>query len=130
MRRVLAALAVTIALGLLSRLRPIGWSVYDKSLGDVLYAVAIYLVLALLWLGRPWAFVASATLAICLAVELFKLTGIPEQYANLAAVRWTLGTIFSWHNLACYVIGVALAAALDVSLLRPHLLERERPAQA
>jgi hypothetical protein len=32
MGRLLAALAVTIALGLLSRLQPVGWYPYDKSL--------------------------------------------------------------------------------------------------
>ena len=47
MLRLLAALGVTVALGLLSRLRPLGWFVYDKSLGDALYAIAAYLVLAL-----------------------------------------------------------------------------------
>ena len=36
MLRLLAALVLTVALGLLSRLAPIGWPVYDKSLGDAL----------------------------------------------------------------------------------------------
>jgi hypothetical protein len=35
------ALLLTICLGLLSRLIPIGWYPYDMSLGDVLYAVAL-----------------------------------------------------------------------------------------
>src|ERR1700730_14308530 len=43
----LGALGITISLGLMSRLCPIGWPLYDKSLGDVLYAVAAYLFLAL-----------------------------------------------------------------------------------
>ncbi len=53
MRRLLTALAVTVVLGILSRSRPIGWYPYDKSLGDLLYAVAAYLVLALLLPRRP-----------------------------------------------------------------------------
>src|SRR5438552_13485883 len=44
--RALAALARTVALGLLSRLYPVGWPVHDKSLGEVLYAVAAVLALA------------------------------------------------------------------------------------
>jgi hypothetical protein len=118
MLRLLAALAVTVALGLLSRLRPVGWSVYDKSLGDVLYAVAAYLALALVLLRKPPALVAPLALAACLAVEALKLTGLPARHADLAAVRWLLGTIPSWHNVVCYALGVAVSAALDVLLLR------------
>jgi hypothetical protein len=58
MSRLLLALIAVVALGLFSRLRPIGWSLYDKSLGDILYAVAAYLALALL-LYR-WATVGHA----------------------------------------------------------------------
>jgi hypothetical protein len=118
MRRLLAALAATIALGLVSRLCPIGWPAYDKSLGDVLYAVAVYLVLAIL-LNRRVAIVAAVALVVCLAIEVFKLTGVPAEYGHLTAIRWTLGTTFSWHNLACYAVGVALVALLD----------RKRPVQ-
>ncbi len=67
--RCLAALAVVVALGVVSRVAPLGWWLYDKSLGDVLYAAAAYLGLALLfprWRVAPLAAVASAW---CLAVE-------------------------------------------------------------
>jgi hypothetical protein len=69
--RLLLSLAAVVALGLLSRLRPIGWSVYDKSLGDILYAVAAYLVLHR-W--RPSRVAPPA-------VESFQATGIPARYA-------------------------------------------------
>jgi hypothetical protein len=119
MLRLLAALAATVALGLLSRLRPIGWSVYDKSLGDVLYAVAAYLALALLLSRRPSALVAALALAACLGVEGLKLTGLPARYGDVAAVRWLVGTTPSWHNIVCYALGVAAITAVDGLLLRP-----------
>src|SRR5262245_45786083 len=106
MPRLLAALAFTILLGVLSRLCPVGWWPYDKSLGDVLYAVAAYLALALLFRRRSPALVAVVSLVWCLAVEFFELTDVPVHHAHLGVVRWLLGTTFSWHNLACYVIGV------------------------
>src|SRR3954469_3409502 len=118
MLRLLAALALTVALGLLSRLRPVGWPPYDKSLGDALYAAAAYLTLALLS-RRPPALVAPLALALCLAVEGFQATGVPARHAHLGAVRWLLGTTFSWHDVACYVLGVAAVAAADGLLLRP-----------
>ena len=119
MLRLLPALAAVVALGLLSRLWPLGWPVYDKSLGDVLYAVAAYLVLALLLYRWPPRLVAALALALCLAVESFQATGIPARYARFTVVRWVLGTTFSWHDVACYCVGVALIFAADVLLLRP-----------
>src|SRR4051794_19584060 len=98
MLRLFAALAATITLGVLSRLYPIGWPVYDKSLGDALYAVAAYLALALVLRRRPPAPVAVLALGFCLAVEFFQATGIPARYAHVGAVRWLLGTTFSWHD--------------------------------
>jgi hypothetical protein len=119
MIRLLLALAVTVALGLLSRLRPIGWPPYDKSLGDVLYAVAFYLAFALAFPRQAVGVIAAAALGWCLAVELFKLTGLPLRLQHHLAARWLLGTTFSLHNLLCYLAGVAAIALLDGALLRP-----------
>jgi hypothetical protein len=120
MIRILIALTVTVALGLASRLYPAGWYFYDKSLGDVLYAVAAYLVLVVILRGKPWI-MALAALVICLAVEVFKFTGIPLQYSHILIVRWLLGTTFSWHNIACYAAGIGVVALLDWLVLRPNL---------
>jgi uncharacterized protein DUF2809 len=118
--RLLAALGLTLALGILSRQRPIGWYPYDKSLGDVLYAVAAYLGFALvLRLQPPWV-VAVLALLFCGAVETFKLTGIPARYGpHSILLRWTLGTEFAWHNIACYVLGVGIIAGIGGAFLRP-----------
>src|SRR3954464_14636073 len=99
MLRLLLALAVTVALGLASRLYPVGWFLYDRVLGEVLYAVAAYLVLALLFFRTPPLFLAVLAFASCLAVELFKLTGIPAEHQHVFLVRWFLGMIFSWVNV-------------------------------
>jgi hypothetical protein len=119
MLRLLTALAVTVALGLLSRLYPLGWPVYDKSLGDVLYAAAAYLTLALALPHRRPTVVAALALAFCLAVESFQATGIPARYAHFGPVCWLLGTTFSWHDIACYGVGVVGIFGVDMLLLRP-----------
>ena len=115
-----AALLLVIALGLASRRFPLGQAWWDKSLGDVLYAAAVYSLLALV---RPHLGVGRVTvvaLAFCVAVELFQLTGLPAQYAYLPPVRWILGTRFAWHDLVCYGIGIALIALLDRLAMRPR----------
>jgi hypothetical protein len=124
MTRIFIALAITVALGLLSRLYPIGWFVYDKSLGDVLYAVAAYLVLALVLPRKSSLFIATMALTFCLAIENFKNTGIPERYGRFTLVRWVLGTTFSWHDIGCYIVGVGIIAGVDVVVLRPRRRRR------
>ena len=67
-RRLAAAgiLAVVIVLGIISRVAPLGWSVYDKSLGDVLYAVAAYLALVILLPRMSKGLIAAVATAACL----------------------------------------------------------------
>jgi hypothetical protein len=113
MLRLPLAMAATVVLGLASRLHPVGWHLYDRVVGEVLYAVAAYLVLAMLLFRKPPLLIAVLAFLGCLAVELFKLTGVPAEYQRLFLVRWFLGMIFSWVNLGYYFIGVVLIASAD-----------------
>jgi hypothetical protein len=113
MVRLLLALIATVILGLASRLYPVGWYLYDRVIGEVLYAVAAYLVLAMLLFRQSPLFIAVLAFASCLAVELFKLTGIPAEYQRVLLVRWFLGMTFSCVNLGYYFIGVVLVAFAD-----------------
>lgn len=128
MIRLLAALLITVALGIISRLYPIGNPLYDKSLGDVLYAVAVYLFFALLLSRKHRLFIALLALAWCLTVEAFQATGIPALYAHFWFVRWVIGTDFSWHDVACYFLGASAVVLLDVLLVRRRPVVRERSA--
>lgn len=113
MLRLLMALVVTVAIGLASRLYPTGWFFWDRDLGDILYAVAAYLVWAMLLVRKsPWL-TAVIAFACCLAVELFKLTGIPAENHHVLLVRWFLGTSFSVVNLGWYFTGVVTIAFAD-----------------
>jgi hypothetical protein len=129
--RLVPLLACAIGLGLLSRLHPIGWRPYDKSLGDVLYAVAAYCAIALVtpaewWRGHWWR-LAGVALAICVGIEFFQASGVPARYAHRAVVRWLIGTTFAWHDVACYCVGVAAAFAADhVSLQLQRAIARPR----
>jgi hypothetical protein len=113
MLRLLLALAATVVLGLASRQYPVGWFLYDRVLGEVLYAVAAYLVLAMLLVRKPPLFIAVIAFVCCLAVEVFKLTGIPAEHQHVLLVRWFLGMTFSAVNLGYYFIGVVLIAFAD-----------------
>ena len=113
MLRLLSALAFTVVLGLASRLYPVDWFLWDRVLGEVLYAVAAYLALAVFLSRKPPSFIAVIAFVCCLSVELFKLTGIPAENQHVFLVRWFLGMTFSVVNLGYYFIGVVLIAFLD-----------------
>jgi hypothetical protein len=44
---------------------------------------------------------------------------VPARYAHLLAVRWLIGATFARHDVACYAVGVALAAAAEGALAFP-----------
>jgi hypothetical protein len=118
MLRLLLALALTVILGLASRLYPTGLFLWDRVLGEVLYAVAAYWVWAMLLFRKPPLLIAGIAFISCLAVELFKLTGIPADNHDVFLVRWFLGMTFSAVNLGYYFIGAVLAAFADAATRR------------
>lgn len=114
----LILLPLVIALGLASRRWPIGVPLYDDALGDALYAVMIYLGLALLLPRLRPLQLMMAALLICYAMELFKLTGYPHAWRESTLSRLVFGTSFGWHNVARYTVGVAAITLADLFLLR------------
>ena len=75
--------------------------------------MAAYLALAVVLFRKPPLLIAVLAFVCCLAVELFKLTGIPAENQHVFLVRWFLGMNFSVVNLGYYLIGVVLIAFAD-----------------
>lgn len=110
------AAACTIVLGLASRRFPIGLHVWDKSVGDALYTVMLYFLVAL---ARPqWrpSLLGASALGISIAIELFQLTEIPARLPRVLQIA--LGTTFAWHDIVCYCVGAALVVAAHVTVAR------------
>ncbi len=105
----LVGAGVVVAVGLASRRFPLGVALWDKSLGDALYAVMIYLLVAAARPRSTPARLGVAALALSVAIELFQLTGIPAGLPR--GLRFVLGTTFAWHDMACYAVGVAAITA-------------------
>jgi hypothetical protein len=101
-------LAGIIATGILSRVVTTGFVIFDKYLGDALYAAMVYAALRLFQERR--AAVVSASVAMVL-IECFQLTLIPARLlgSDLWAVRLTarlMGTQFSFLDLLAYAVGI------------------------
>ena len=108
-------LAAIVSAGLLSRVAHTGLRLFDKYLGDALYAAMVYVLFRLT--GRivhvaVWAAVAMT------AIELFQLTRIParmfhSEYPAVRACAQLLGTEFSVLDLLAYAVGIGCLATID-----------------
>ena len=106
-----------IAMGILSRIVHTGLVIFDKYLGDALYAAMVY---SLLRLSFKSAAVVVPTVVIMTAIELFQLTMIParliesEHFVARICAR-LMGTEFSLLDLLAYGVGIACIYLADSS---------------
>lgn len=116
-----AAVAITIAAGLGSRAvaSALPWWL-AKNAGDALYATMVFFGVGFVAPRVRTSTAAAIALAFCAAIECSQLYHAPW----LDAVRDTLpghlvlGQGFHAFDLACYAIGVALGAALEIGAAR------------
>ena len=117
--RLLLTTCWVVALGIASRVVPVGALIWDKYLGDAVYAAAFYLALSLIWVAAPRRTKIALTAVYVVAIEAFQLTPIPAQlcHSERLAVRAfayvVLGSTFSGWDLLAYGVGIAGIAWLD-----------------
>lgn len=134
MRRIalVAVGTALVAAGLTVHLAAPDGFVSDAA-GDALYAALIYVLVAFLGVRmRAWA-VAAIALAWCTAVELFQLTGWPEQWGiAFRPLMLVFGTVFSPWDLLFYLVGIACVALVDggVRALRERTRREREPGDA
>jgi hypothetical protein len=104
--RLVRILAIVVALGLASRSVRIGWGWWDKSLGDACYAAAVFLLISVIVPNIRIGLAAALAIGVCVAIECFKLTGLPSQWDGNPVLRVIFGSAFSWRNIVCYCVGV------------------------
>ena len=112
-------LAGIIATGILSRIVHTVFIVFDKYLGDALYAAMVYMILRLIWAARRVK-VAVAAMIVMTAVELFQLTMIPahlltSSHLIVRICARLMGTEFSFLDLLTYAVGIAAIYLVDSS---------------
>lgn len=112
---------ITIVLGLASR-RFDAWlpPPLHKNTGDVLWAVMVYWIAALLFPSRSIKFIGGVSALYAIAIECSKLLKFPWLITFRATTLGHLifGAVFSWADLFDYGIGILLAALIDY-LLHP-----------
>ena len=94
-----------------------GWVIFDKYLGDALYAAMVYAIL------RIWMRTGSVALPAMVAmtgIELFQLTRIPahllaSQHLAVRVCARLIGTEFSLLDLLAYAAGIGCIYLADPS---------------
>lgn len=112
-RRLLIAAVLVIVVGLAVHL--IGSGPVADFAGDALYAVMIYLAIAVVFARVASWIVGAAAVVVCTLIELFQLTGLPGVWAEAFwPVRLVLGAGFDARDLIAYAVGTALATVCDL----------------
>lgn len=119
---VAVALALTIALGLLSRRYPLP-GILAEYTGDALYTSAAFAGFALLFAAASTHQIASMAFLSSVAVESSQLLSWPwlVDLRGTSLGRLVLGQGFQWADLLSYLVGASAAAGLDVWLRRRHV---------
>jgi Protein of unknown function (DUF2809) len=118
----LILLLITIPIGLAVRFLPLHlpWFLY-KYLGSILWAIALYWLLATLLPKLHARAVATLAITIATLLELSRLIPIApiDAFRLTFAGQILLGRYFSLKNIAAYLLAIALAATFD-HLFLPH----------
>lgn len=116
-RLVAAGLAVTTVLAGLAVRFALRRGAASDVAGDALYAILIYLVVAFLAPRTRPAVAAVVAASLCVAIELFQLTGLPAAWAaTFPPIALVLGTGFDARDIVVYLVAVAGAAFLDKTI--------------
>ncbi|MCW1148487.1 DUF2809 domain-containing protein [Flavobacterium lacisediminis] len=111
---------LVLILGILSR----KISGIPLFIGDVLYAVLIYLGFRFILIDLKKATSLLLGLLFCFSIEILQLV----QINWLIAIRKTtlghyiLGEGFLWSDLLCYIIGTLMAFLIDEKLIKTQNL--------
>lgn len=107
-KRIIYALLVlvVIALGILSR----KLTVLPLFVGDILYAVMMFLLIKFLLIQLRYWKVALISLSICYFIEISQLYRAPwiTQIRNTTLGALVLGNGFLWSDMIAYAIGTAI----------------------
>jgi hypothetical protein len=117
----MAAVIITIAIGLLSRSHlSIFPAVLGKYPGDLFWAETVYWTLCFVFPSASVTRIAFCAVAVSYVDEIGQLYHTPwiDQIRATAVGHLVLGTAFSWADMLSYTIGVGLCIFTERLLIR------------
>jgi hypothetical protein len=111
------ALAAVAALGLGLALRFLLTGLLADVAGGVLYVVLVALLIGVVAPRLPAVTAAGIALAWSIAMEQLQAIGAAARLVELwPPLRLVVGSTFSWLDIAAYVLGAVLAAAVLIAV--------------
>ena len=114
-------IVVVVIAGLASRKFPAAFpAAFGSYTGDALWALMVFLGMALLWPATGGARLAGYALAFAYLIEISQLYQAPWANALRATSlgHLVLGTGFQWRDLIAYAVGVGVGVAGDLMMSR------------
>jgi len=115
-----ATVALLIVLGLPSRIWPQHFPVwYVEYAADSLWAMMVYFMIAVIFRFSALA-VGGAALIFAYLIEISQLFHPPwlESLRSVKLFALVLGHSFAWSDIIAYTLGIALATAINMFILR------------
>jgi hypothetical protein len=93
--------------------------------GDILYAVMIYVLIRILLINKKLLPIIVITLIICYCIEISQLYKSDWIVALRKTIfgRYVLGQGFLWTDIAAYTFGVAIAFIIEKIILKYYTHE-------
>lgn len=116
----LISILVIIALGIASRkIMGFPYFVYEY-VGDVLWAVNVYLLLAFLFPKEKISILAFISITFSVLIEFSQIYHEPwiDSIRNTFIGGMVLGYGFLWSDILCYIIGIFLGVIIDMQFIR------------
>lgn len=111
-KRIIYAMLVlmTIALGILSR----KITAIPSIVGDILYAVMMFLLIRLFLIRLDYRKVALISLSVCYLIEIGQLYHAPwiNYIRNTTLGALVLGSGFLWSDMFAYTLGTAVCVTI------------------
>lgn len=110
---------IVLFIGLASR-RFLGDSSFVKTyVGDVLWALMVFLGLAFLFTRLPAKLIALFTLVFAFSIEISQLYHAPwiDRLRATQLGGLVLGFTFVWSDLLCYCIGILIGLLVETYLM-------------
>ncbi len=115
------AICIVVVLGLASR----QFSIIPFFIGDVLWALMIFLIFRFLFINITAKSLVLLSLSFCFLIEISQL----YQAEWINTIRHTtlggliLGQGFLWIDMIAYTAGVIIGALFEIVFLRPRSLK-------
>ena len=112
----LSILIVTVITGLISR--DLSSSVVPLFVGDILWALAVFLLLKFIFIRKSLVFIVIISLIYTWATEFSQLYSAPwiDSLRQTLFGKVMLGETFLFGDILSYTIGIGLGVLIELSL--------------